>query len=802
MAEAPKPQRQRRRRAARRTSETKIDVKVTETDKLATNLQNGTRRRRGRRQRRPVFGPWLPGQGPRRGTRLRRAVKREIKREGLNGPRVSVQQRVSSTFGLVGPNQTGNVEMELNFFLHPSLAKEANDGTSFGPVQALAAQYALWKLKYLRLIFTPMVGASAVSGTVVRASLNLSQSPGGTNWSGLGTRIHLDIHPGQKTVFILRGDQIGGPRDGGWWLTDTNEEGSQSAGPIIEVHTLGKTESTFKATPWEGPLFIVEGVGMWQFANYQVKPALGMLERRQADTNVTMNAVPGQPITMELQSSDSIATFMVNAEPEVMALSSTSSVGETIFQVVDVGAEIAGVFAPPPFGWLIAGGWWFLKRAFGVAKSTPDGVPFNVYASLADAQNNRPAIAGATATGSPGKKEGVNLIVTQMNAPNVGPQPTASAFIRAAVPVPMNFGTFRLHAEMFPEEVVSWVSDAVYYPNSYIIGSLLSDNTTESGKFFLKTNWYISVDAGQQTTASKPSANGGYVHTLYALNNVRFATPDGGIEYIPPEPKSGAALYFGNSTLSSNVYTKYGKVVATAHVTAGPSDTGPFLGMVFTLIKTTKSLIGNSDSRGLDVIWAQQAGADTANRDKIQFANIAPIGSTPVRIYNVGFAEDQYLLGISYAVGTTNVPGGITQINGTQVDVSINFPFNQTGTGSKATDAFFRLDGLTGSAPNNRVVPYALSGNIFAGSSVDVNMNYVNRISVEAELLDKLRALRVAFQPAEEIPPLPLPDTPDYIKEFLELLASEGRLPTRAELEMMDGNYREALSIYRMENPL
>nr|ACN88714.1 capsid protein precursor [Bat astrovirus Ha/Guangxi/LS11/2007] len=799
MAEAPKPQRVRRRRA-RKTSETKIDIKVTETDKPAgQNVQR--RRRRNRRQRRPVFGPWPQGQGPRRGGRLRRAIKREIKREGLEGPRVSVQQRVSSTFGLVGPNSSGNVELELNFFLHPSLAKEANDGTSFGPVQALAAQYALRKLKFLRLIFTPMVGASAVSGTVIRASLNLSQSPGGTNWSGLGTRIHLDIHPGQKTVFNLRGDQIGGPRDGGWWLTDTNEEGSQSAGPIVEVHTLGKTTSTFQDKPWEGPLFIVEGIGLWQFANYQVKPALGMLERRQADAAVTLNATAGQPITMELNSTEAIAAFMINAEPEVTALASTSSVGETIFQVVDVGAQIAEVFSPPPFGWLIAGGWWFLKRAFGAARATPNGIPFYVYPSLSDAQNNRPAIAGATAQ-LVNAKQNANLIVTQVNAPNVGPQPTASAFIRAAVPVPMDFGTFRMHAEMFPEEVVSWVTDSVYYPNSYIIGKLFSNST--GNKSYLKTSWYVSVDAADSSTVSPPSNNGGYIHTLYVLHNVRFATPDGGVEYIPPIPKSGAALYYGDSTNSSaTTYNKYGQVVATAHIASDVTPTA-FLGMVFTLIKTDRKMIAHRDSRDHDIIWAQQAGSSVSERDKIKFSNLKPASGTPVLVSNIGFDAGDYLLGVSYAVGEEGKPfGGITQVAGTKVDISINFPFNSTGTTS-ATDAFFRMDGLTGTNPVLKIVPYALSGNIFAASSVDLNLNYVGRPSFnEEELLQKLKNLGVAFQDSVELPAFSeAAGFKAYIKEYLDLLNADGRLPTRSEIALRDGDYREALRIFRLENPL
>nr|WFG33650.1 MAG: ORF2 [Bat astrovirus] len=804
---APKPQRTPRRRRTRNTSETKVDVTVTETDKTTATPRRRRNPRRRRRIRRPVFGPWLPGQGPRR-SGLRRAIKKEIKREGLDGPRVSVQQKVSSTFGLVGPNKSGNVELELNFFLHPSLAKEANDGTSFGPVQALAAQYALWKLKYLRLIFTPMVGASAVSGTVIRASLNLSQSPGGTNWSGLGTRIHLDIHPGQTAIFTLRGDQIGGPRDGGWWMTDTNEEGSQSAGPIIEVHTLGKTESTFQAKDWESPLFIVEGIGLWQFANYQVKPALGMLERRQAEVEVGMTAVPGNPITIELPTSASIATFMLNAEPETKAVPSTNSVGETIFQIVDVGADLAKTFTPPPFSWLISGGWWFLKRVFG--KDRDGKASFNVYPSLADAQNDRPAIAGPTANVS-GSTVNADLVVTQINAPNVGPQPSASAMIRAAVPVPLQFGTFRLHTEMYPMELISWDGPTgPWFPTSYIIGAPHVKSSTTPATYYFKTAWYVAKDLGEpgtgtQIAANPPTANGAYIHTMYRLENPRFASLDGNVEYIPPQPKSGAALYFGDPSKStSNSYWKVGDVVATAHVMSDANH----LSMVLTLIKLAVNFPSTAEQRDLSLLRSSQGGNTSADRKTVKFQTLNISSGSTTNVRTMDMANGQYMLGVSYAGDIASTATQVvSNLVGTNVDLAISLPLKQASSGQYASDALFRLDPLN-TVPTElpKYIPYGLGGNMFATFSADINLNYVGPVTIESDLLQKLIALGVNFTP--EKPELLISDSEsssdDEIDDadlelLIDLLAEAGRLPTRAEIAARDGNYREAYRIYKAE---
>lgn len=800
MAEAPKAQRNRRVRRRNTNNEAvEVNVEVNESNHPPQqNNQARPRRRRRqqrRRQRRPVFGPWLPGQRPR--TRLRRAIKREIKKEGLDGPRVSVQQRVSSTFGLVGPNKSGNVELELNFFLHPSLAKEANDGTSFGPVQALAAQYALWKLKYLRLTFTPMVGASAVSGTVIRASLNLSQSPGGTNWSGLGTRVHLDMHPGQTAVFHLRGDQIGGPRDGGWWMTDTNEEGSQSAGPIIEVHTLGKTESTFKAVPWDSPLFIVEGLGVWQFANYQVKPALGMLERRQAEVPVTIEATPGEPITMEMPLNNAVTTFMLDAEPESFAVSSTNSVGETIFQIVDVGADLASQFSPPPFSWLISGGWWFLKRVFGKSKATT--ASFNIYPSLADAQNDRPAIAGPTASITAANPVNAELIVTQINAPNVGPQPTAVAQVRASVPVPMHFGMFRLHSSMYPMETIAWQgTSGDAYPTSYIIGKLHQINS--SGKYYVKTSWYITQSSrGDTATTFPPSNQGTYIHTVYKLQNPRFTDLTGNIEYIPPEPKSGASLYHGSGkSEAQTVYHRVGDVVATAAIQPGNTN---YLGMVLTLIKVVTPEPAGYETPDMDFIRSNQGGTSAVQRSMVMFQKVSEDNSNAIR--KIEIRPGDYLLGISFGAetaGSATTPP-IVKLAQTNVDIAVSLPFNKNNT-SYATDAFFRLDALQNLPHEPVSIPYGLSGSMFATFSTDLNLNYIS--GLDQKLLEQLIAL--GFKPAaDEQPPSdfkPDSDTDDSsseddIKEYLQLLLELGRLPTRAEIAYRDADYDLAYQIYK-----
>nr|AGK45544.1 capsid protein [Fox astrovirus] len=350
-------------------------------------------------------------QKPKTQQTVQKAVNKKLKKEGLEGPRSRFSVRVSATIGKIGPNTSQGPELQVSTFLHPSLMKEPNDGTNFGPLQAASAQWGLWRLTDLKVVFTPLVGSSAVTGSVYRTSLNLTQSPGSTSWGGLGARKHLDIPVGRQMVWTLHRGDLAGPRQT-WWLTDTNEEGGQSCGPMVEIHGLGKTTSTYKDEAWNGDLFIVEINGRWEFTNYNAKPALGTLDRVTEDTNASIE-VNSEGMVMSIPKGTQLALHMGERYERIGT--NASSVGETIWQVVDEGAGLVANVAPPPFTWLIKGGWWFVKKLLGRANASEE--QYLVYASLADAQNNKPVEAPTFQK----QTHATTLTVTQINAPNTGP---------------------------------------------------------------------------------------------------------------------------------------------------------------------------------------------------------------------------------------------------------------------------------------------------------------------------------------------------------------------------------------------
>lgn len=350
--------------------------------------------------------------------KMKQEIKKQVKKEEA-GPKPKFAVTVTATLGQIDGNREHGPLNKLASFLHPSLCKGPDDDKAFGPLQAAAAQYAMWRCTKCHIRFTPLVGGSAVSGTVVRASANLLQTPGSNNWGGLGARKHRDFQAGKSGSFMLTRRDLAGPRQGGWWVTDTNIEGNQSVGPVLEVHALGTTKSTYQDRDWEGPLFIVELTGRWEFTNYNNNPAMGALERHESDeTGLKLTTDSEGVIQLKIPSQSALARFMNDPTAHHRAGNAQANVGEIIYQVVDNGAGLVAAAAPPPFNWLIKGGWWFLKKVIGRAGRDTGEETYNIYPSLADAQNNKPAIS--TQASMPGTAVSSRIQVTQINAPNMG----------------------------------------------------------------------------------------------------------------------------------------------------------------------------------------------------------------------------------------------------------------------------------------------------------------------------------------------------------------------------------------------
>lgn len=400
------PQRTRNTRRRAR-SQSRLRQRQQQATQISRQKRNGRRRRRRQQQQQPQ---------QQSNRKARTVVRREVERLGLTGPAPTIVQRATATLGPVQPNQSGNLELEFQMCLNPSLVKESTGSNQFGPIQISASTYSLWKLRSAIFSFQPLVGSSAVSGTVYRISLNLSGSPGSNSWSALGARHHMDVTPGQARKFFVPKKMLQGTKEG-WFMTDPKADPTNSLGGSIEVHSLGRTMSTYQSTQFSGDLFLLEMTATWEFTNYNVQPGLLTMVKDEHQSKVELTSEGnGSPLIMEVPVNSTLSNYTGGA---THATSANGTLGETIWSIVDTGVNTLSGAVPQPFGWLIKGGWWFVRRILGrkVNASNEEVAQFYVYQTLADAQNDNRCITTSsdTATVSTGEYS-----IQQITPGNVG----------------------------------------------------------------------------------------------------------------------------------------------------------------------------------------------------------------------------------------------------------------------------------------------------------------------------------------------------------------------------------------------
>nr|UXE30301.1 capsid protein [Porcine astrovirus 2] len=357
------------KRGPRTTTNIVVRNGAAATQARASGSAAGNRRRRNRARRQAqVNVRVLPSQNPGR--------RRIPRRQGV-GSRI-VFQKINSTLGTVGSNGSEQIECELTCLMNPATMKEATGSNSFTPLGIYASTYSLFKMTKCTLVLKPLVGDSAVSGTVIRASWNPTSTPTQTSWSALGARKHVDVTPGKTGRFTLTSRDLVGPK-GGWFKTNTKGDPMMAFAGTLEIHTLGKTMSTYKNEAFTGSLFLAELETQWQFKDYAQQP--GML-----------NLVKGEDTSAaRIEKSDDGKLQLVVPGSSRMARASSGAASEIIWLVTDTIIQ-AGTGLLGPFGWLIRGGWWLVKRAANAPVRRNGDITFDIYASISDARANMPCI--------------------------------------------------------------------------------------------------------------------------------------------------------------------------------------------------------------------------------------------------------------------------------------------------------------------------------------------------------------------------------------------------------------------------
>lgn len=405
--------------------------------------RRGVQRRARRQQRAQVMVRVQPSQTSRRW--------RTPRRPRLNN-RV-VFQKITTTLGTVGSNGSEQIECELTCLMNPATMKEATGSNSFGPLGIYASTYSLFRMTRCVVKLKPLVGDSAVSGTITRVSWNPTSAPTQTSWSALGARKHIDVTPGKIGIFTLTARDLVGPK-GGWYKTNTKGDPMMSFAGTLECHTLGRTMSTYRNEAFTGGLFLAELETEWQFKDYAQQPGM-------------VNLLKGEDTTQ--------AQIITNADGKVqlqlpansrMARAATTTASEIIWLVTDTIINAGANAFPPPFSWLFRGGWWLVKRAAGAPVRTGE-TTFDVYASISDARAGVPCIsttpnAGAVTIGG--------LHFQQVTPGNVGIGDDITRVQRSIEPAPAFSQTYVLSYEGMVVET--------YIPGEHFLYEKVNTNGT------------------------------------------------------------------------------------------------------------------------------------------------------------------------------------------------------------------------------------------------------------------------------------------------------------------------------------
>ncbi|ART85577.1 capsid protein [Mamastrovirus 2] len=362
--------RQQKRQSPRNTTNIVVRNGSSANQAGPSRAQQARRRRNRTRRQARVNVRVLPNQSQGR--------RRVLRRQGV-GDRV-VFQKINTTLGTVGSNESGEIECELTCLMNPATMKEVTGSNSFGPLGIYASTYTLYKMTRCVVTLKPIVGDSAVAGTVTRVSWNPTSSPTQTSWSALGARKHVDVTPGKTGRFVLTGKDLVGPK-GGWFKTNTKGDPMMCFAGTLECHTFGKTTSTYRNEPFKGGLFLAELETTWQFKDYGQQPGMLNLIKGEDTHNARIETGEGDKLQLVLPRNSR------------MARAATTTPSEIIWVVTDTIIQAGAALIPPPFGWLIRGGWWLVKRAAGApVRANDNEIRFDIYASISDARSNTPCI--------------------------------------------------------------------------------------------------------------------------------------------------------------------------------------------------------------------------------------------------------------------------------------------------------------------------------------------------------------------------------------------------------------------------
>nr|QXO14908.1 MAG: capsid protein [Chicken astrovirus]QXO14911.1 MAG: capsid protein [Chicken astrovirus]QXO14914.1 MAG: capsid protein [Chicken astrovirus] len=326
---------------------------------------------------------------------LRREIKKvekqvRVLKKRTNGPKQNDLMTTTVTLGTISGQTDGGLTRQLRVAFNPLLLK-SSDGGSTTPLSIRGSMYEMWKVLKAELVATPLTGGANIVGSVGFMVLTLNGLEAtADSIDTIKARKHVQMPIGRQCRMRITARDCAGPREG-WWLTDTSQSPADAYGPAVDLMiayqtaNLLNTSTPGSTTPFTGTLWQVEIKVTYAFSTYSPKPGLQTLV---SQTLSGSHQVTIQPSTDDgsliMTTNDSSLLSLLTPRAGDQKKGKSQTVWAVAGAIVEAAAPVLG-----PWGWLLKGGFWLVRKIFG--GSTRDALAqYQIYPSIEAAMADQP----------------------------------------------------------------------------------------------------------------------------------------------------------------------------------------------------------------------------------------------------------------------------------------------------------------------------------------------------------------------------------------------------------------------------
>nr|AXF38644.1 MAG: structural protein [Avastrovirus 2] len=348
------------------------------------------------KQKQKHKGPKKPRPKPATKKKLEVEVKkteRKVKRlaKKTAGPKMSDQMSTSVTLGVLQGQSQEGLSRQIRMPLNPLLAKASNGGSTT-PLSIRGSMYEMWKVLYAEVVATPLSGASNVVGSVGFMSLTLNGlEAGADSIDTIKAKRHIQLTLGRSGRLRLPARELEGPREG-WWLIDTSASPADAYGPAIDFCVAYQTRNLLQTNgdnAYTGPLWQLELRVKYGFACYHPKPGLQTLVSETLSEPANVTVTTGADGALVMKTNNPLLLRLLTPR----ASGQTGGKSQTIWAVAGAAVEAAANVLGP-WGWLLKGGFFLVRKIFGAAGRDTE-TSFQIYPSIQQAMEDQPIYGGS-----------------------------------------------------------------------------------------------------------------------------------------------------------------------------------------------------------------------------------------------------------------------------------------------------------------------------------------------------------------------------------------------------------------------